>query len=81
MDVTPRWRSPIRGRRLTAVLGAVLLVTMPLVICRRPRGVSSRSVSGFVSCGTASACRSIHSCCAIRRSAYVLFAPHYAAAA
>ena len=26
------WRSPIRGRWLTAVLGSVLLVTMPLVI-------------------------------------------------
>ena len=26
------WRSPLRGRWLTAVLGAVLLVTMPLII-------------------------------------------------
>jgi DMSO/TMAO reductase YedYZ molybdopterin-dependent catalytic subunit len=27
-----RWRSPLRGRWLTAVLGSVLLVTMPLII-------------------------------------------------
>jgi DMSO/TMAO reductase YedYZ molybdopterin-dependent catalytic subunit len=27
-----RWRSPLRGRWLTAVLGATLLVTMPLII-------------------------------------------------
>lgn len=27
----PRWRSPLRGRWLTSVLGAVLLVTLPIV--------------------------------------------------
>lgn len=28
----PRWRSPLRGRWLTSVLGSVLLVTLPIVI-------------------------------------------------
>lgn len=29
---TPRWRSPLRGRWLTSILGSVLLVTLPVVI-------------------------------------------------
>src|SRR5829696_1405204 len=38
-----------------------------VVAWRSPRAVSSRSASGFESCGTASPCRRIQSCWATRR--------------